>query len=239
MATIKTKTIAGQSRIITKLINGQRRVSCSCCEEDGGGCCMYPAEEGYGAGLFTDFDLPDELEIYYSKGPPENELIGPAIATYNGDATWGEFNDGNGPYVEFAGDGWLTIYAGGGPGGSAPCLITDEFPQNPVSGQDRYYIFDRFEDTYSITSPENYFAPTVERQSLCEWFGEGPPENQESDVTIFYWDGISDPAPDVEGEPQHGWHLILGSPFAVRKNDPQNSPAGTYIHPAGTVTVSE
>jgi hypothetical protein len=43
MATIKR---AG-NRIITKVVNGARRVSCSCCEEDGR-CCVYPANCGKG-----------------------------------------------------------------------------------------------------------------------------------------------------------------------------------------------
>ena len=52
MATIKTQLVGGQRRIITKLFDGQRRVSCSCCG------CAY------------EFDYPDALAASYENIDP-------------------------------------------------------------------------------------------------------------------------------------------------------------------------
>jgi hypothetical protein len=40
--TIKTQVVGGETRIITKVVDGSTRVSCECCEE-GLTCCVYPA----------------------------------------------------------------------------------------------------------------------------------------------------------------------------------------------------
>jgi hypothetical protein len=54
MATIKTRFDNNQRRIVTKVVDGKQRVSCSCCVE----CCLYDSPlEG---SLFFDEDLPDE-----------------------------------------------------------------------------------------------------------------------------------------------------------------------------------
>ena len=52
MATVKTQFILGQNRILTKVVNGQRRVSCSCCE------CAY------------NFSLLDSLAASYENIEP-------------------------------------------------------------------------------------------------------------------------------------------------------------------------
>ena len=55
MATVKTKVDqSGALRIITKVIDGQRRVSCSCCEDELT-CCVFPASCGI---------APAQIEFY-------------------------------------------------------------------------------------------------------------------------------------------------------------------------------
>jgi len=48
MGTIKTTGTGSALRIITKTVDSEVRVSCSCCEE---GCCMYPAASAVAADL--------------------------------------------------------------------------------------------------------------------------------------------------------------------------------------------
>jgi hypothetical protein len=112
--------------------------------------------------------------------------------------------------------------------GGFPCLI------------DPGFFEDTFEDTYAVavSDPADYYAPSITRVGLCEWYGDGV--NQESDVIVFYWNGVDEfNFPDTQGEPQHGWYLTLGVPFSVRKNDPQNGPTGTYEFSGGpTVVIS-
>jgi hypothetical protein len=241
MAIIKTNNAGGIRRVVTKTSSGNRRVSCSCCGE--APCCYYNIEEGYNVGLWTFADLPNELDLWFSNEPNFGGplLEGPFLLSHNGDGTYGNGNVVGGKFVDFAVDGWVSgENQGFGPCGPAPCLFTEDVPEG---GQSRCYVKDRFANTYSVTvtgiDPSNYYASTITRIGLCQWVGSGPIGNQESDVSIFYWDGISENVPDVQGAPQHGWHCILGVPFAFRKTDPQNGPVGTYEFGGGvTVTIS-
>jgi hypothetical protein len=166
MATIKR---AG-NRIITKVVNGQRRVSCSCCPSEEG-CCMYPAQ-GLTDGLYTVQDLPDELEMYYSDGV---NFDGPTIVSHNGDGTYGEFNEVGSANpaaiaISFAGDEWITSYFQLDP--STDCLIkTLEADDPPSLSRTNVWVFDRFEDTYTveILFGDSAGTYTVTRQSLCVW----------------------------------------------------------------------
>lgn len=203
---------------------------------------MYPAENGYALGLFTNEDLPNEIELYFSKPEPEPALIGPAIATYNGDGTWGAFNGGNGPFVEFAGGGWVSVYAESGPAGPAECLFTDKFNEPPIAGQGRMYLFDRFEDTYTITTP--FSSGTVIRQSLCLWNGidgngcpmqllyggfSGDPETEPAESALKWSVEFQKFESPVEGQPE-----ICTVNYGRLKSGFQNSPTGTYDIPYTT-----
>jgi len=213
----KIRTQFSSGKIITK----GGKVSCSCC---GGECCLYPGEDAYGIGLLTNDDLPDELELWFSSRDPEPKLYGPAIATYNGNATWGSFNNGEGPSVEWAEDGWVVIYAGGGPGGPAACLLPTPFDAVPVAGlNDRYYVFDRFEDTYTfnITFEDQFDSGTLVRESLCVW--TNPSTQTESLNTLLSRIGYG----GTDGT-SNKWEDMADNDFQAIKSGFQNKPSGIY-----------
>jgi hypothetical protein len=156
---IKTQLVSGQRRIITKVVNGVRRVSCSCCEE-AGGCCMYPAQ-GLTDGLYTTADLPDEIVMYYGDG---TNFEGPTTASKSGN----QYAAAN-ILVELepAGMEWIKSYFQLSPG--TFCLI-DGLEQELSSFGDTYVlVFDNFEDTYTINT--NSGSVVVTRESLCIWSG--------------------------------------------------------------------
>lgn len=241
MPTIKTNNAGGIRRVVTKTSSGNRRVSCSCCPT--GVCCLYPGEEGFGIGAFGLNDFPEELEIWLSGDPIYSPgVVGPSIATYNGDATWGALNPDptgrpQGPYVEFSGDGYVVTLAGGYPGGPATCLILN-YNETPVSGLKRYYIFDRFLDTYTVTDPTGILSQQVTRTSLCNWTGTGIPNVQESVINIDY-NAVYEDGPFDPDQPLFKWVMTFGEAGSRQSKDGfQNTPAGNYITGAGTFVVS-
>jgi hypothetical protein len=194
MATIKRSG----NRIITKVVNGQLRVSCSCCV-----CCMYPAQ-GLTDGVYAVADLPDELEMYYSD---ETNFDGPTIVAHNGDGTYGQLaEDGSADPAHiarsFAGDEWVTSYFQLNP--SNACLISALEADDPPSlSTTNVWVFDRFADTYNFTAPGA--AGTLARESLCVWRGDGRSLTFVSSNTFV------------------GWALN-----GARKEGAQNTPVGNY-----------
>jgi hypothetical protein len=186
-------------------------------------------------GIYSAVDLPDEIVV--------SDGVRSWTAQRQGTNFVGEdaFDSGQDIVTGlFEGEWKQWVEAGSGPefiigDYSDECLISDPNDGTPV------VVTDPFLDSYTVTVSENasfYFNGTAQRISLCEWIKEFDPNFQESGVRIFYWDGIS-PPPDVEGTPQHGWHVITGIPPAARKSGLQNSPVGTYNFQAGfSVTIS-
>lgn len=159
MATIKTVTDeAGIRRVITKLADEERKVSCSCCEE--AVCCPYPANQ-LGVG-YTEDDLPDTINF-------SGQIMG--VATYvvatrtgSGYVTATQSNALGQTFtqtisVDFAYGEWIIS----GEATGNPCLFWFDISQD-------YAIEDFFADTYTVSGP---VSGTVTRQNACVWTGAG------------------------------------------------------------------
>jgi hypothetical protein len=222
MAIIRTQLVSGQRRIITKVVNGQRRVSCSCCPSDVE-CCMYPADQ-LGVGYAAD-DLPDKIKFvggeFAKNNPPLEFTNDPNVLIYYGFAGEGVGISG--------GEGlWRQFVDFGGTDG-ARCLIGD------IGGSS---FTDNFADAYTA----DLVGRVVERKSLCVW--------EDGGFVLVYTTPESIDAFDVFGGytgPLYKWvaqgkflQPDEGGGFWV-KDDPQNSPVGTYQgtsgQPAGLDTL--
>jgi len=212
MATIRR---AG-NRIITKVVNGQRRVSCSCCET--GECCPYPAQ-GLIDGLYTEQDLPDQILVYV-----DDELnYGPADRVGQ-EFVWTFVIEGvpipakikiNPDVIFDAGAAWALELDGQFTFGPevCTCLFGVCFPE--------YGAEDTFADTYTVERrTETLTGPpdatfTITRESLCRWCGFDP--LLESTICLEY------NAPTFAGQ---GHWSIGGFGEAPPRNN--SSPAGNY-----------
>jgi hypothetical protein len=139
------------------------KVSCSCCEEPSGECCMYPAQ-ALADGLYSSSDLPDAISggDYVRSGTtffgPPNSFNVELIIGQNGFAEWAAArNYANPPFFDI---GFV------GPECTSRCLITLE----QDLGQFCYSHEDQFADAYTVSGPTN---GTVTRQSVCVWRGTG------------------------------------------------------------------
>jgi hypothetical protein len=226
MATIKTQLVGSELRIITK----SGLISCSCCDVAPAECCMYPAQ-GLIDGDYLAADLPDSVLVsgagggsgtYTKNGSIYERLnvtLEAVIFPAGTNARWAFFLDG-----DEVGDR------------SAPCLITTEFTQQ---------VTDFFEDTYEVSDFDG-IGFTVERQSLCRWYGEYelpfPNEGFFNTCTLFYGGLL---ASENSFELSRKW-VILYNYFGAggsyyTKISPQNTPVGTYEDPpffSGSPTVS-
>jgi hypothetical protein len=158
MAIIRTQLVGSERRIITKVVNGQRRVSCSCCPSEG--CCMYPASQ-LGVGYGQD-DLPNEIEnfidVFGNRG----------IWTKSGMKYLADFTDDDQTYAaeitvdtdSLGNKGW--VFRGEG---EAIVNILGEclFFSSELAATDL------FADTYTVTVGST--TGTVTRESLCVWRG--------------------------------------------------------------------
>jgi hypothetical protein len=175
------------------LLSAEGAVRCTCCGE----CCMYPAQ-GFKDGVYTAADLPDALELYMTD---TFALFGPQIAGKNEDGSYG--SEALTYFVRVEDDEWITTFNQIDP--SQECLIPQLIGDDPPDVEDipRVWVFDRFEDNYSFTTPEG--SGTLARESLCVWRGDGR--------TLTF----------VSGSTFVGWTF-----GGVRKGGAQNSPVGTY-----------
>jgi hypothetical protein len=221
MATIRTQLVGSERRIITKVVNGQRRVSCSCCDE--AECCMYPAEE-LGVG-FAEEDLPDELQFNVTLGGVSYQLVAQKNASPYGLYWW---PIGNTSYVLRFEDGayqletqeTINIEDGFTGLGSQRCLVDDPSVANPI-------LQDTFADTYTVTT--NQATGVVTRQSLCIWTGV---DNLGCDLELRYEDRASPP----RSGSRYKWTVDFAesglTPCAERaiaiKTPNQNTPVGSY-----------
>ena len=200
---------------------------------------MYPAT-AYTNELYSFDDLPDEVEFWHNDGEG-GALVGPIIVPKNGSA--GQFFYGGetdlSPRISHFTDEWLVGVNQIDPG-LGDCLILDKLTIEPApaagDGTRSIWVFDRFEDTYTVT--HNTGSGTVSRTSVCVWEGEdnnGCPlylEYRDEEPFAFQW--VLNWTVFIDG-------IGCESGEAGPKESPQNSPVGTYTDPSAssTATVSE
>jgi hypothetical protein len=229
-----------------KVITKDGKVSCECCEEPPGECCMYPAQALFD-GLYTYEDLPDvvivsrsEFSGQFTKLDPPTDRVGPpaALNYYSGSSgdIWIEpTNNGQTPlwayqYFDESNES-ITIVLG-------PCLINGHEELAP-NGDRR----DQFADTYTasgVPDVSGLSTITLTRTSLCIWEGV----NFCGDPVILGYNRAGDTILDT-----YHWYIYFQSyllnncqfPEAqeeAEKTDPQSSPAGSYINVNVNITVS-
>ena len=162
MATIKTIVDeAGIRRVITKVIDEERKVSCACCTPTV--CCMYPADQ-LGVG-YTAADLPDTIDVSGLVLGVPTRIIVPR----NG-SQYGPFNQSTSGGVTFTD----TLLVDLNVFGNLAWLFNDDaigdlclFSPGDTGGET---VEDTYEDTYEVTGP---VSGTVTRQSRCVWSGTG------------------------------------------------------------------
>lgn len=225
MPTIKKTGIGSELRIITKVVNAERRVSCSCCEE--AGCCMYPADQlsiGY-----LQADLPDALEINWT-----GQFTGAVTISGNqytsGSVTLKRNEAATSWVLEDSSTNSKTTRSVG------RCLIKGD--GNLTPGDD--LVEDNFEDVYDVTisgAGGTLFDGPVTRTSLCEWSGQAV-NGTITTISLQYnpitykW--------EVSGDRVSG-PIILWQ-FNSESSGPQNQPNDrTYTNiisvPSNTVTT--
>jgi hypothetical protein len=223
MAIIRTQLVSGQRRIITKVVNGVRRVSCSCCEEPE--CCMYPADQ-LGVGYTID-DLPDLLvtqfvgEQFEKRGSPLTYAVGnESFTAYYG-------GEGLAIGIRASDPTNWTLQVDFGFGTNQGCLISQLIQDGPPD-----WVYDDFADTYTITAsdPNPLFqgCTLITRVNLCTWHHPFEECNLTETLRgiIFYNDGTLTVNEQLLGP--HGWYYDFGQENIARKNDPQSSPEGIY-----------
>jgi hypothetical protein len=231
MATIKR---AG-NRIITKVVNGQRRVSCSCCPSEEG-CCMYSADQ-LGVG-YTAEDLPDEI-MWFINVNLEQRFAWPKV----GDKYVRQFCGDEECYeaeIRVEGGQWLFGFDNNVPPAywfGSNCLFQEGDEQG---------FKDNFADTYTIDFQSLGPIDELSRVTLCIWGGS-------QSGYLAYYDGNDSFINFYYSGPPHKWIFIRGTVQPEEgggvweKDDPQSGPEGTYspsnnagdFAGIGTVTVSE
>lgn len=214
---------------------------------------MYPAQFVYTGAIEFD-DLPETLDykrgiveyemnkvtpyakdigMVYYEGPTEEDYV--LLIDPESSQLTNEICDLTGVLA-----GPVAAWQGGPGTGSFSdkcCLVDD--PAQTIG------LFDQFADTYTITAGE--WVGTANRIRLCVWEGEFV-GIQEGQFILFYYDG-KDPISDfVQPSYPPGylelnkWYFQQEASEAYKKEDPQNSPIGTYLgveFPEFSVEVSE
>jgi hypothetical protein len=219
MATIRTQLVDGDRRIITKVVNGQRRVSCSCCEVEVE-CCMYPADQ-LGVG-YTIEDLPDKIigegGEFTKNNPPIPFTPDPSVLIYYGFA-------GEGVGIADGEEVWRQFVDFGGTDG-ARCLIGN------IGGSS---FIDDFADTYAVSSNLPQLASaTVVRTSLCQWEGIAVYTITDANVTVdipvilvYSSNPVDEDYLKWKIEANRGF-AIIGKGSGTPKDGTQNTPVGNY-----------
>jgi len=210
MANVRTQVSGSTRRVLTKVVNGQRRVSCSCCEEPE--CCMYSAT-ALTNGIYRAEDLPDEIVVSDGFSSWTAQRQGTNFVAEDAFASGEDIVIGL-----FEGEWRLWVDAGNGPefiigDYSAVCLINtpfSEFERNPA-------IQDPFEDSYSVSYSTGEIPTTsVSRINLCQWRARITLNGEPFTITLEYTDNPAD-------EDYAAW-TVNGD----RKKETQNTPVGDY-----------
>jgi len=160
VATIKSQTIDGQRRIVTNLVDGKRRVSCTCCDA----CCLYPAR-GIVDGGYTEDDLPTSLKINWPYR--FNGIVNKSGSGYVNGTISLAVEDQMWVLRDVEDNALLTV---------GKCLVVGDGNLTPNDN----IVEDQFADTYSVDidyeNIGNWEAwirevVTVSRVGLCEWRG--------------------------------------------------------------------
>lgn len=202
-----------------KLVLKGGKVSCTCCAP--AGCCLYSAE-GVVLGDITAENLPDSIVVSY-------DLLTNEIFTKVGS------------HYEFRAPGYdidiearqsltdgLYYWWFVGVNGTTP--INEELGQCLINGTS---VADTFPDTLTATQSGNPNVATIHRLSTCNWLGgDWDPGSGEGDASLIFglFDGVGVP---------NKWNISDQSGTIWTKDDPQNTPIGTYTNEFSTVTVSE
>lgn len=216
MPTIKKTGIGSELRIITKVVNAERRVSCSCCEVVE--CCMYPADE-LGGG-YLEADLPDALQVNWA-GQSTGEVGKSGSEYISGNVTLKRNEAGTLWILEDSStDPKTTRFVG-------RCLIRGD--GNLTQGND--LVEDNFADIYNVYIPyDGGVDIEVTRTSLCQWYGTAVIGGLTYGATLYYNDGAGDQA---EATPAHTWNIlpfVTGGGIEIYGTKPsgQGTPLGNY-----------
>jgi hypothetical protein len=189
---------SGTRRAVTKLVEGERFVSCTCCTT--AECCMYPAQ-GLLDGDYTAADLPDSVLIFgtdtYTKNGSTyesgNSTLEAVIFPEGTNGRWAFFLDGD----EIGDRG-------------QPCLIAPD---------DAQAVTDFFEDTYEVNFLTDKTV-TVTRESLCSWFGQQTIDGFVYEASLAYNDATYSWEAGFSTQD-------VGSSLNTKDGD-QNTPVGSY-----------
>jgi hypothetical protein len=203
---------SGTRRAVTKLVEGERLVSCTCCTVEE--CCTYPAS-GLGRDKWDNNDLPDTLEINWA---PDYAAT---VVTKSGSSY-----TGSGLTLQIVGGSWV---------------LSDDTDSTTVGicllkgagGR----VDDQWADSYTLDG--GGFTITVYRTGLCQW--EGTDDNYPSgvgDITgtvsgfiVFYGNGTSDEEKLQRFEAGISYDFLpelqdAGAFSGTKENN--NTPAGDY-----------
>jgi hypothetical protein len=200
---------------------------------------MYPADRLFPFSTDPDFftfdDLPDELEYNGSIWPKTIELFSGGGTS----ACWKLYQspDDEEDMILWNVDeneyGTLGCADGDGPNytrqqslGIVCCLIDLDFQ-------------DQFADTYTISYGGIQFVGPATRQSLCFWQSDEcqSPNRWAWEIQYGALLGLEEPYKWAVFLKEPGGGECIPAGFFI-KNDPQNSPAGTYSDGTQTLTVS-
>jgi hypothetical protein len=220
--TIKTQVVDDETRIITKVVDGKTRISCTCCAAESE-CCMYPAA-GLLDELFTYEDLPDQLiykgrtggDVTFNKLDPPLEF-GSSFAYYIS-TTSPPYGSGDEDVIIIDDDANWINWISAGLNTIGLCLIEGYEESSGTA--------DVFPDELNR---EGAIGP-AERVSLCQWCLEGDEVNDGA-FTVIYFDGQA--TTDCNGRflnslTPHKWYLVPVGDFILQKIGNQNTPIGTY-----------
>jgi hypothetical protein len=221
--TIKTQVVDGAARIITKVIDGETRVSCECCST---ACCPYRVSQ-LGIG-YLDQDLPDDLSIQDFGGfndqitPPQNATrtglvyeTAPIPVVVSGTTVNTTFTVA---YDEFG------LF---GPDWSGQQCLFYVLPESPTNYSNTVWR-DNYLDTYEVSTSGGSFE--IDRVSLCSWSGFDPDYNGGTTV-ILKINEASATRPRANLWTMAGIGRTDGGPY--------QGPPGTYSNGTYTWTVTE
>jgi hypothetical protein len=232
VATVKRVEVDGATRIVTKVIDGVVKVSCTCCEAPPALCCMYPESQ---LGITYDReDLPTSVTIVVDGGDQPSRSL--ALTTsgnpvYEGDSA--RVMTGVEAYLAeyFVDDEWAGFqsYA------PSDCLIEDASggggQEWPLPATEQTYIADNFADTYVATCTETVggvtytTTKTYNREGLCVWRSRN--QNDDVDGSLYYRSNADAQDAIDFGKGRILWSLS-GAGFRTEGDGPYNSPAGQY-----------
>ena len=220
MATIKVQVDeSGTRRVITKVVDGNRLVSCACCETV---CCMYPADQ-LGVGYTAD-DLPDTIDV-------SGQIMGVPtriIVSRNG-SQYGPFNQSTSGGVTFTD----TLLVDLNVSGNLAWLFNSDAIGDPclflADNSEQYVVDDTFEDFYTVEFLDGKQV-VVNRETRCSWFGTATIDGFEYEASIGY--------NDQTFQWEAGFSTTDITSGVNPKDGNQNTPVGTYSGD-NVITVSE